>query len=281
MENDLFVDITNASKPVGRTKEDEHIIVNPHDFQYLYRYDKYVDRRFGFIHKYSWAIPTKEAILEIKNYIGKEKVLEVCAGTGLWSYLLQKEGVDILATDTYEETEYISDYPYDSRILQAEKKFTTVEKLEAIEAIKKHSDRSILFICWSRMDPLEHFKGTKIVYVGEQENGCTGGYPGLYKDVWENVKTVDIPNWVGLKDKVYFFERKTTPTTTATTTTTTTTTTPTTTTTTTTTTTPTTTTTTTPTTTTTIPTTTTTTPTTTTTTPTPTTTTTTTPTNSN
>ena len=56
----------------------------------------------NFIYNYSWVLPTLNFLEKIQNFIQKEyEVLEIGAGTGLWSYLLSEMDIKIRAVDNY------------------------------------------------------------------------------------------------------------------------------------------------------------------------------------
>jgi len=149
-------------------------------------------RRRLFIEKYSWAVPSKEAYFEMVKFIDNDRCVETGAGSGLWSHLLQLCGVDIVPTD--------------SKFSDWSTYYTDVEKLYDVDALEKYNDRNVLFLCWSTTDPVSHFTGNKIIYVGEERNGCTSGEPD--ENEWELVKTIKIPNWVGLHDYLGLYVRK-------------------------------------------------------------------------
>src|SRR5687768_603264 len=66
-----------------------------------YKYNKsrldYEQLRMNtFYNNYSYAIPTQPAITELANYIQNNQVVELNSGLGLWSYLLQQQGVNAI-----------------------------------------------------------------------------------------------------------------------------------------------------------------------------------------
>ena len=48
---------------------------------------------------YGFLIPDKQALAVIKEYTNGKKILEIGAGTGLWSNLLQNNKVEVITTD--------------------------------------------------------------------------------------------------------------------------------------------------------------------------------------
>jgi protein-L-isoaspartate O-methyltransferase len=59
--------------------------------------------RLHFIERVSFAVPTATAILEIKKFVGTDKLLEVGAGKAYWAWLLNHLNVDVLSTDIKEQ----------------------------------------------------------------------------------------------------------------------------------------------------------------------------------
>jgi hypothetical protein len=149
-------------------------------------------KRQKFIETYSWAIPSKEAIKLIAEFWDQDLGIETGAGSGLWAYLLRSIGVNVIPTDTKEE--------------KFDKEYTNIKKLNADDAIKQYSNANVLFLCWSRVNPTNDFKGNKIVYIGENEGGCTAGTPN--ENEWQLVQTIAIPKWFFVHDCVYLYVRK-------------------------------------------------------------------------
>ena len=142
--------------------------------------------RDKFVSEYSWAIPTRKIIAELKNFIGDEIVLEVGAGKGLWAFLLKNVGVQIIATDKN----------------LTENSWTNILKYDAITAINKFCP-NILLIIWPpynspmAYDALKKFTGDKVIYIGEGYYGCTGddNYHQLLTNEWKLSKKLDCPQW--------------------------------------------------------------------------------------
>lgn len=68
------------------------------------RYDKIdpsIPRRDELVAKYSWAIPSPEALRWILDRLDGQGIIEMGAGTGYWSALLTLGGADVVAFDKY------------------------------------------------------------------------------------------------------------------------------------------------------------------------------------
>jgi hypothetical protein len=85
------------------------------------------------------------------------------------------------------------------------RQYFPVEKLNAQEAILKYQDYSCLFLCWGRVG-YSPFAGSKIVFIGEDEGGCTTPSPDA--EEWDCIKKIKIPQWCGLNDFLGLYRRK-------------------------------------------------------------------------
>lgn len=95
----------------------------------------------AYIHKYAWAIPNDDALLEIAKY---SPLIEVGAGTGYWAWLLRQLGVDILAFDKYPPSQNStskSEFHPDAD--------TWTEVLEGDESVLDSIIDRTLFLCLS------------------------------------------------------------------------------------------------------------------------------------
>lgn len=157
-----------------------------------------------FTKECGFSVPSKEAIQDMKTFIGEDKCLEVGAGRGLWARLLQDEGVVVKATDA----------------TIPDNCFCKVEQLDARAAIENNRDFKTLLISWWPEDdqevwwgagdtpynPSHLFTGDQIIYIGEAIGGCTGGMPNLKE--WRTEKEITIPQLRGNNDVMLFFTRK-------------------------------------------------------------------------
>ncbi|NHJ86440.1 MAG: class I SAM-dependent methyltransferase, partial [Asgard group archaeon] len=58
-------------------------------------------RRQNFTQNYAWAVPTRQAIAKLQEFVGNDQVLEVGAGKGAWAKLIQDAGINLVATDSH------------------------------------------------------------------------------------------------------------------------------------------------------------------------------------
>ncbi len=157
--------------------------------------------RHDMCRKYSFAIPTKEAIREISKF---SPIVEIGAGSGYWASLLEKNGAKVLAYDKYPEE---NKYKFTHR-------YTKVEKAGE-EILEKIDPSYTLLLCWPNYDndfgynALKTFKGENLIYIGEPEGGCTGNgkfHKELAKN-WELTKEITIPQWDGIHDSIMIYKR--------------------------------------------------------------------------
>lgn len=163
--------------------------------------------RDHYIKHFSWSIPSASAINEICEFVGKtdvnkgNKIIEIAAGKGLWSALMKMRNLDVIATSLL-----ISHYDLGDE----ERVWCDIEVMDAVCAVKKYSDEtSCLFLSWGAgvlYDALKHFKGNKLIIIGENSDGCTD-YLKNGKFGFKKIKKINILKFTGLRDKMRFYVR--------------------------------------------------------------------------
>lgn len=192
-----YFDLLSKINTNGPIKEKNFI-----NFKSTLEYEAYCYRNMkNFQSNFAWAVPTEKAIREISNFIGNEKTLEVGAGLGLWSRLLQLKNLDIIATDNFS-----------SHVDKFKKRYCDVEEIDAISALNKYDRRNVLLIIWPPMtnmssEILKQFKGNKLIYIGEDKGGCTANneFFEILSQQWSLYKMIEIPQWTGVSDFVNFY----------------------------------------------------------------------------
>lgn len=162
---------------------------------------------------FSYAVPDTNAIEKILEFAENDQILEIGSGLGLWSGLLRKKGITIWATDIGDEGEYYNQ----GTLLNKERLWTEIEIMDHKQAIRNYGDLSnVLFLCWptpnnsSPVESVELFKGEKLIYVGECPGGSTAN-ENFFRNLYKNFslkEVIEIPQWRGVFDKMYFFVRK-------------------------------------------------------------------------
>lgn len=167
-----------------------------------------VELRDDLVSRYSWAIPTEEALRQIA---GLSPIVEMGAGTGYWASLLKKMGADIVAYDRAPPGSLRS-------LVSACNPWHVGSKQHAKvlhgtpETLKEHSDKTLL-LCWPPRGPmarqcLKHWKGQNLVHIGE-----FGGFTAdlRLQDVVQRefrlVATIMLPRWPGVNDMMTIWRR--------------------------------------------------------------------------
>jgi hypothetical protein len=194
-EPDIWAEI-QAAGPLAHTPGFDPLLVD--DVIEAERAQSQFDRRRAFVASYAWAVPTREAIDLIASALDGRRVLEVCAGSGLWAMLLSSRGVEIIATD--------GNAPGPVRHFEVRQ----VEALGAVEAYRCEA----LMLCWPPFKDacasraLHAFEGDRVVYVGDARFTADREFHGQLEAHWSLVDEVALPSWPGTRDAARVFERK-------------------------------------------------------------------------
>lgn len=169
--------------------------------------------------QYAWSIPDPLSLAFVAEHLGTRAV-EMGAGTGYYAWQLSQLGVDICCYDWHPPdvssiNHYHSPYRADNSVFLGETRpvFFPVQP-GTPEALSAHADRT-LFLCWPPMtemaiECLQHYSGNRLVYVGEQDGGCTGdgAFFAALERAWEEVATHRPVQWFGIHDYITVYERK-------------------------------------------------------------------------
>ena len=147
--------------------------------------------------RYSWAVPTAEAIAAIAAY--NVPVVDFGAGAGYWSMLLAEAGVDVVAYD---------DWSWGRPL----KLWHPVET-GGVESLDGHSDRAMLLVYPPNdspmaIDALITWGGDLLFFVGEPYRvTATPAFFDALAAGWHLERRVDLPNWRGKLDELYVLRR--------------------------------------------------------------------------
>ena len=151
--------------------------------------------------KYTYAIPYLEILETIKCYA---PILEIGAGSGFWGALLRKTNCEIIATTIGDQSyKFIDKFP---------NKFTKIEYIAGIDAVKKYPNKIVLWIWpgieeWTE-ETLENING-RLIYIGEGHGGHTG--TDKFHDILEKkfniVQIKNMLQWEEYQDNAYVYER--------------------------------------------------------------------------
>lgn len=163
---------------------------------------KPIRMRHELVMKYSWAVPTDEALDTIKRH-SENGLVEIGAGTGYWAGLLRARGVDVVAYDLQPYDSYNADGQWSEVLRGGQSK------------VREHPDRT-LFLCWPpynrpmAREALRYYAGDTLVYIGEGYGGCTGD-DRFHRQLnlhWSEVEDVGLPQWYGIHDGLMVYKRK-------------------------------------------------------------------------
>ena len=156
------------------------------------------DRRKSFVASYAWAIPSREAIDRIANAVGSRKLLEVCAGSGLWASLLAARGVEVVASDLGPppSLHYV------------------VHRIDAEAAVKQCTDCAALMLSWPphRSDcafrALQAFEGDLLVFVGDGRFTANERFFAALASDWAQTGHIQLDAWPGTQDAVRIYQER-------------------------------------------------------------------------
>ena len=167
-----------------------------------------VELRDRLVSRYSWAIPTEEALRQIAEL---SPIVEMGAGTGYWTMLLKRMGADVTAYDRAPPGSLKSLVSACNPWHVGAKQHVKVHA-GTHDVLKSHSDRTLL-LCWPPRGSmarqcLKHWRGKYLVYVGEF-GGCTADlkFKEILQNKFELVSTVAIPRWPGVNDMMTVWRR--------------------------------------------------------------------------
>ena len=161
-------------------------------------------QRENFRRGVSWHIPNTDIIETLKSI---SPVVSVGSGFGYTESIALKEGVDIISTDINPNM--------DNHWCRGGIFFGDVQKIDAIDAIKKYADRNV-FMAWPAYnnsmaaDVAENMKsGTYLLYVGESEGGCTGDerFFHILENDFVLIEENFIPRWEGIRDTATLYKK--------------------------------------------------------------------------
>jgi hypothetical protein len=160
------------------------------------------DSRRRSIGKFGFALPCREALDRLETL---SPLVEVGAGTGAWTAMLSKRGVDIIATDR----NFATGYGFRSG------RHHPVMRMDAENAVRRHPDRNLLMIwpCYGVEWPTRTIRllkpGRVLALISEGAYGCCGA-DSLFRHLdayFRHIETIRIPCWDGLHDRLDLYRR--------------------------------------------------------------------------
>ena len=158
--------------------------------------------RRQLVQQYAWAIPNEEAIATIAAL---SPIVEVGAGTGYWACLVAQAGGHIDAYDIAPPTIRNNTFKHN----------TLWHPVMPVEWLKwEKTQRYTLMLCWPpygrdmASKTLQQFRGTRVIYIGENAGGCTGddAFHEALKRYWHLIQSLPLPQWEGVYDRLQVWE---------------------------------------------------------------------------
>lgn len=189
------------------------------------RYDRILDSHGARRHlnaKYAFGVPGEAALSTIAEYA---PIVELGAGIGYWARCLRERGVDVIAYDLFGEdwqrwfqpSRLERDGRYLHNVIEegAEPRLWTEVLRGDVNVLLKHPDRALQLVWPTYADPfaeraLQAYRGQRVIYVGEGDGGCTGTerFHELLGREWEEIADAPVPQWDGLHDHLWVYERQ-------------------------------------------------------------------------
>ena len=161
--------------------------------------------RTQFLRLYGFPVITSEAMGQLTEAFANRQVLEVGAGNGYLTKQLQDAGIDVFPTDPHQPKS--SGYPL------GKTQHTAIIQCDASQAIQEFSDMDLLWSWPVREETsglaLQQFKGEIFAYIGEQDDGCTGGelFHQILEDEFKIVRSIHIPSFPNVHDSIGIYQR--------------------------------------------------------------------------
>lgn len=170
-------------------------------------------RRDRLTAQYAWAIPTEQVIRQLAVF---SPIVDVGCGSGYWAKLLRDVGAEVLAVDASPPLEGKNHWhqrkpPRLPREVTL-RHYVDIERADAA-TYEVPRDHTLLLVWPPYADPmaatvLSRYRGNRVVYVGER-GGCTAdaAFEAALDTEWTLVAAHEIPQWDGLRDRVYVYTR--------------------------------------------------------------------------
>lgn len=174
---------------------------------YMKKYEEKRDRS-SLCQKYSFAIPTEEALEEIVKY---SPIIEIGAGNGYWAHLIEQYGGKIVAFDNNERNNEWS--KHEKKVYFVNDWFDV--KYGNEKEIDNYPDHT-LFLCWIEycgeygLNCLKKYKGKYFIHIGESLGGCcaTDEFFSYLEASFKEIESPYIPRWYGIHDYLTIYERR-------------------------------------------------------------------------
>jgi hypothetical protein len=144
----------------------------------------------------SYVSPNNDMIKKIKDFVGNDTLLEVGAGNGFLSAILNKNGLDVISTDPRTDKSMY-------RMSMGKVNFIDIVNITAEQAVKTYSNANAILMSYLHTDhnysndTIRDFKGNKIIFI--EAEGLHHSYVVSITDDYfdkDNFKLVDTYKYI-------------------------------------------------------------------------------------
>jgi len=162
--------------------------------------------------EYSHAVPTMASINRIVE-LGRP-VVEIGAGSGYWSWVLQRAGASVTAYDTFTFLDGTDERP---PLWDRDRYEPWCEVYKGGPSDLQNYPGATVLICWPDHEPgmrmdadaVEMHRGTWLIYVGEVGVSRRTGsdeFFNLLADRYKLKERMEIPRWPGHEDAAFVYQ---------------------------------------------------------------------------
>ena len=163
--------------------------------------------REHFCKKFCWAIPNNDALEVLNKY---SPILEIGAGKGFWTKELKRN------YPTSNIVCFDKQLPPNVWCVGDKTYFPVLEGNES-EILNPRFEFHTLFLCWppyasdvvdNCLRNLDRIRSNRFIYVGEYDAATAWSERLDDEGDWEIEETIDIPQWIGIHDRLMVWKRK-------------------------------------------------------------------------
>lgn len=164
---------------------------------------------------FAHAIPNEDSIDVIRKHT---PIVEMFAGSGYWASVLISEGCDIEAFDDFsffrEKVRYSN-----KEYCRCPNSFfwTKIEEGTPSVLSNKKYDKYTLMLCWppddgdgkDAADCLKYYGGKTLIYIGQEEGGCTAGkkFFEMIDKEWDLDEELALPSWPKYESSLFLYNK--------------------------------------------------------------------------
>lgn len=178
-----------------------------------------VQHRDDLCVRYAWSIPDPVSLAFVSRHLGPNAI-EIGAGSGYYSYCLAQLGTHVICYDVAPPQRATHNHFHSPR--KAHRGELTNQTRPAWREIYHGNHNKAarfdypLFLCWPpyasdmAAKALRAYQGSKLVYIGEHEGGCTAddSFFEILGKHWELVDTHRPIQWAYINDVIEVYLRK-------------------------------------------------------------------------